>query len=128
MRGVDKQFAALRAQAAVIVTEVPFNRRHDASIHDAGEKTGCHICGVYGIEVEANFWHTLQQSRGAEKCPIGGQSCHVLQPICVADAVVRVDCEPDAANNHRRHVHRSNCGEARHILNWRTESCFIATE
>src|SRR5271155_2020819 len=76
--GVDKKFAALRALVAMIVAEVPLNRGRDASINYAGALPGCEVGHVHGIEVQANLWHTLQQGGGTEKCPIGGQSCHVL--------------------------------------------------
>ena len=75
---VDKQLATLRTRVAVIVTEMPFNRGHNATVNDAGLPRCAHICGVHGVEVEVNFGHTLQQSSRTEKCPLGGQSCHVL--------------------------------------------------
>ncbi len=124
--GVDKQLAALRAWVAVIVTKVPFNRGRDASINDAGALPCCHICGVHGISVQANLWHALQQGGGTEKRPICGQSCHVLQPIRVAYAVVCVDTEPDAGDDSCRDVQRRNSGEACHVLRWCTETYFIA--
>ena len=41
--GVDKQSAAPRPPVAVIITEAPFDRRHNASVNDAGVR-GCHLC------------------------------------------------------------------------------------
>src|ERR1700693_5178261 len=126
--GVDKQRAALRTRVAVIVTEAPFDRRHDASVNDAGVARCFHVCGVDGIEVQANFGHTLEQSGGTEKCPLGGQSCHILQPVRVADSVVCVDTEPDAGDDSCRHIHRCNCGETCHILSRCAKTCFIPHE
>ena len=100
----------------MIVTEVPFDRRRDASVHDAGLPRGCHIRGVDGIEVQADFGHTLEQGGGTEKSSLGSQGCHVLQPIRVADAMVCVHTKADAGYDSRRYIHRRNGGEACHIL------------
>ena len=105
IRGFNKQFAALCPVVAVIVAEVPLNRGRDASINYAGALPGCHVGGVHGVEVQTYLRHALQQGGGANKCPFCNQSCHVLQPIGVADAVVGVDTEPDAEDNSRRHAH-----------------------
>jgi hypothetical protein len=40
--GIDKQRAAPRPQVAVIITEAPFDRRHNTSVNDAGVQ-GCHL-------------------------------------------------------------------------------------
>src|ERR1700758_3776392 len=93
---IDKQRAALRPQVAMIVTEAPFDRRHNASVNDAGVARGCNVCGVDGFEVQANFGHTLEQSGGTEKCPLGSQCCHILQPVGVADTVVCIDTKSNA--------------------------------
>src|ERR1700741_4298478 len=126
-QGVDKQRAAPRPQVAVIITEAPFDRRHNTSVNDAGVR-GCHLCSVDGFEVKTNFGHSLEQSGSTEKCPFGVQSCHILQPVRVADSVVCVDTEPDAGDNSCGHIHRCNCGETCHILSRCAKTFFVATE
>ena len=92
---------------------------------------GCEVvisACVDGFEVKTNFGHSLEQSGSTEKCTFGAQSCHILQPVRVADSVVCVDTEPDAGDNSCRHIHRCNCGETCHILSRCAKTFFVATE
>src|SRR5579872_1768196 len=54
---VNKERATSRPRVAMIVAEMSFDRRHDASVDDARLQRSRHICGVDGVKVQPNFGH-----------------------------------------------------------------------
>ncbi len=116
------------ATAAVVVAEVSFNRGHDASINDARALGSCGVCVVHGVQVQANLGHRREERGRAQERALRGQDCDILEPVRVADAVKRVDSKPDARDDARGHVERSNGREAGHVLLGGAEVLLIAAE